>query len=150
MLKNAVGGMLSSLEDSTLIFAPNLNSYRRLKPGSHAPTSICWGYENRTASIRIPGGDTENTRIEHRVAGSDANPYLVAAAILAATLSGIEKKIEPPSPIHGNSYTKNLKQIPTDWRTAINIFKNSRFNKVSYSKTFIEVFSNLKLPFLII
>ena len=145
VLKNAVGGLLSSLHESTLIFAPHLNSYRRLKPGSHAPTSICWGYENRTASIRIPGGASENTRIEHRVAGADANPYLVAAAVLASVLTGIEKEIIAPDPIEGDSYAKGLDQITSDWRTAIDIFKSGELNKDFYSSTFLEVFSNLKL-----
>ena len=145
ILKNAVGGQIKSLAESTLIFAPNLNSYRRLKPGSHAPTSICWGYENRTASIRIPGGDPENTRIEHRVAGADANPYLVAAAVLSASLSGIQKQIEAPAPIDGDSYSKNLDEIPADWRTAIDTFRSGNLNKSFYCTTFREVFSNLKL-----
>ena len=143
-LKNAVGGLITSLEESTLIFAPHLNSFRRMKSGSHAPTSICWGYENRTASIRIPGGDPENSRIEHRVSGADANPYLVAAAVLAAALNGIERKIEPPLPVNGDSYSKNLKKIPDDWKTAIEIFKNGNLNKIFFGETFLEVFSNLK------
>ncbi len=149
VLKNAVGGLLSSLEQSTLVFAPHLNSYRRLKRGSHAPTSICWGYENRTASIRIPGGDPRNTRIEHRVAGADANPYLVAAAVLGAALEGIKKEIKPPKPIDGDSYTKKFNEIPGDWKTAIDSFRNGRFNKAFYSKTFLQVFSNLKLQELV-
>jgi glutamine synthetase len=143
-LGNAIGGLISALKESTLVFAPHLNSYRRLKPGSHAPTSICWGYENRTASIRIPGGDSENTRIEHRVAGADANPYLVAAAILSAALSGIQKETKAPHPLEGDSYSQDLDQIPSDWLTAINLFKNGTFNKTVFSNTFIEVFSNLK------
>ena len=93
-LKNAVGGILDSLKDSTLILAPHFNSYKRLRPGTHAPLNICWGYENRTAAIRIPGGDYTSKRIEHRVAGADANPYLVLSSILASALEGILKKIE--------------------------------------------------------
>ena len=144
-LKNAVGGLMASLKESTLIFAPHLNSYRRLKPESHAPTSICWGYENRTASIRIPGGESENTRIEHRVAGADANPYLVAATVLSAALNGIEKEIKAPKPVVGDSYEGNCEQIPVDWKTAIDVFKNGNLNKQFFTDTFIEVFSNLKL-----
>ena len=144
-LGNAIGGLISALKESTLIFAPHRNSYRRIKPGSHAPTSICWGYENRTASIRIPGGDSENRRIEHRVAGADANPYLVAAAILSAALAGIEKETEAPEPLEGDSYSQSLDQIPADWLTAINLFKNGSLNKTFYSEIFIEVFLNLKL-----
>ena len=143
-LHNAIGGLISSIKESMLIFAPHLNSYRRLREGSHAPTSICWGYENRTASIRIPGGDSDDTRIEHRVAGADANPYLVAAAILSAALDGIVKGTAAPEPVEGDSYTKNLDKIPSDWFTAIKLFENGPFNKTVYSERFIEVFSNLK------
>jgi len=145
ILKNAVGGLINTMKESTLIFAPHLNSYRRLKPGTHAPTSISWGYENRTASVRIPGGLPENTRIEHRVAGADANPYLVAAAILSGVLDGIEKKTIVSDPIDGDSYAKNLEQIPSSWKSAVSIFRSGAFNKTFYSDTFIEVFSSLKL-----
>ena len=82
LLKYAVNGLISAMPESMLIFAPHYNSYRRLTPGTHAPTSAGWGYENRTAAIRIPGGDSKARRIEHRVAGADANPYLVLASIL--------------------------------------------------------------------
>ncbi len=145
ILKNAVGGLLSALKESTLIFAPHLNSYRRLMPGNHAPTSICWGYENRTAAIRIPGGGSENTRIEHRVAGADANPYLVATAILGAALQGIENETSVMEPLKGDSYSKNLDQIPSSWLSAIDFFKHGSLNKIIYSDIFINVLSNLKL-----
>ena len=145
ILKNAIAGLLGSMIDSTLIFAPHLNSYRRLQLGSHAPTSVCWGYENRTASIRVPGGDTKNRRIEHRVPGADANPYLVAAVILSAALDGIKRKLEPPDPVEGDSYSKNFLQIPSNWLSSMNEFKNSSLNKKVHSKTFLDVFANCKL-----
>lgn len=143
-LRNAVAGLLKTMPDSTLIFAPHLNSYRRLQIGSHAPTSICWGYENRSASIRIPGGKCKDTRIEHRVSGADANPYLVAAAVLSGALHGIERELEPPEPLKGDSYIKKLPQIPGNWNDAIKTFKNSKLNKALYSKVFVDVFKNCK------
>ena len=124
-LRHAVAGCLEAMHDSTLLFAPHLNSYERLVPEAHAPTSICWGYENRTAAIRIPAGNPAARRIEHRVAGGDVNPYLMLAAILGAALSGIEDQKEPPAPITGNSYALNLPQIPTTWESAINAFEHS-------------------------
>ena len=144
ILKNAIGGLICALKESTLIFAPHLNSYRRLRPGSHAPTSICWGYENRTAAIRIPGGSIDNMRLEHRVSGADANPYLVAAAVLSGALNGIKKEIRAPEPINGDSYSKSHEHIPLDWLSAIDIFKRGHLNKTFYSDSFIEVFSSLK------
>jgi glutamine synthetase len=126
MMKHAVGGCLNAMKDSTLIFAPHQNSYERLVPGKHAPTSIAWGYENRTTAIRIPAGSTSARRIEHRVAGGDVNPYLMLAAILGAALDGIENQMEPATPIIGNAYAvEGLPQIPASWEEAINALEQS-------------------------
>ena len=125
-LKSAVAGCLNAMHDSTLIFAPHQNSYERLVPGKHAPTSICWGYENRTGAIRIPAGNPASRRIEHRVAGGDVNPYLMLAAILGAALDGITQAMEPPPPITGNAYAmENLPQIPATWEGAIEALEKS-------------------------
>jgi glutamine synthetase len=124
-LRHAVQGCLQAMADCTLIFAPHANSYARLVPDAHAPTGIGWGYENRTAAIRIPGGPAAARRIEHRVAGGDVNPYLMACAVLGAALNGIEDAAEPPAPITGNAYEADLPQIPGDWATAIDRFENS-------------------------
>jgi glutamine synthetase len=114
------------MHDSTLVFAPHANSYDRLVPGAHAPTSICWGYENRTAAIRIPAGNPAARRIEHRVAGGDVNPYLMLAVILGAALTGIEDGLEAPSPVTGNAYALDgLPQIPGTWAQAIDAFEHS-------------------------
>jgi glutamine synthetase len=126
MLKNAVAGCLHAMRDSALIFAPHQNSYERLVPGKHAPTSIAWGYENRTTAIRIPAGSPSARRIEHRVAGGDVNPYLMLAAILGAALDGIENQMEPASPIVGNAYAQEgLPQIPATWEDAIDALEQS-------------------------
>lgn len=124
-LRHAVGGCLAAMHDSTLVFAPHANSYDRLVPGAHAPTRICWAYENRTSAVRVPSGNPAARRIEHRVAGGDVNPYLTVAAILGAALMGIEDRIEPSAPITGNAYDLDLPQVPTDWGQAIEIFANS-------------------------
>ena len=126
MLHNAVAGCLNAMHDSTLIFAPHQNSYERLVPGKHAPTSISWGYENRTAAIRIPAGSTSARRIEHRVAGGDVNPYLMLAAILGAALDGIDQQMDPAAPIIGNAYAvEGLPQIPDSWEAAIDAMERS-------------------------
>ncbi|WP_103334200.1 glutamine synthetase family protein [Pseudotabrizicola formosa] len=124
-LKHAVAGCLAAMSDSTLVFAPHENSYERLVPDKHAPTAICWGYENRTAAIRIPAGSPAARRIEHRVAGGDVNPYLMLATILGAALMGMEDEMEPPSPVTGNAYAMDLPQIPATWEEAIDAFENS-------------------------
>lgn len=122
VMRSAIGGLAAAMQESTLIFAPHLNSYRRIRPNSHAPTTVAWGYENRTAAIRIPGGSHKARRIEHRVAGADANPYLVLAAVLGAAREGIEAKMEAPMPVSGNVYEAGAPQLPMDWAAAIAAF----------------------------
>ncbi len=124
-LHYAIAGCLAAMRDSTLIFAPHANSYDRLVPGAHAPTAICWAYENRTAAVRVPGGTPKARRIEHRVAGGDTNPYLTFAAVLGAAMNGIEDATLPPAPIEGNSYDLDLPQLAEDWDMAIALFEGS-------------------------
>ncbi|MFN3291888.1 MAG: glutamine synthetase family protein [Gemmobacter sp.] len=126
LLRHAIAGCLEAMHDSALVFAPHANSYERLVPGSHAPTAICWGYENRTVAVRVPSGSNAARRIEHRVAGGDVNPYLMLAAILGAALQGIEAGKEPPAPVTGNAYAMpDLKQLPESWAAAIDTFESS-------------------------
>jgi len=98
----------------------------------------------RTASIRIPGGDYLSKRIEHRVAGADANPYLVLSSVLSSALYGITEKKEPPKPLIGDTYQKKTMQIAQSWDQAINDFEKSKKNKKFYFDTFCEVFKNCK------
>lgn len=125
LLHHAIAGCLRGIPDLALIFAPHGNSYERLVPESHAPTGICWAYENRTASVRVPGGNLAARRVEHRVAGGDVNPYLFIAAVLGSALTGIEDKLAPPPPISGNAYEIDLPQIPDTWDAAIDAFEAS-------------------------
>ena len=144
LLQFAVAGMLSAMKESTLIFAPHFNSYRRLRPDAHAPTAICWGYENRTTAIRIPGGAPQARRIEHRVAGADANPYLVLAAILGAALLGMEEKLLPPDQTKGNAYDAGAEVLPGHWADAIKAFDSgSRVEKI-YPAQLKDVFAQIK------
>jgi glutamine synthetase len=126
VLHSAIAGCLAAIHDSTLLFAPHANSYDRLVPGAHAPTAICWGYENRTVAIRVPSGKAASRRIEHRVAGGDVNPYLMLAAILGAALLGIDEGLTPPGAVSGNAYAMaDLPQVPTTWDAAIAAFEAS-------------------------
>jgi glutamine synthetase len=125
VLGHGLAGALAGLADSMLIFAPHQNSYRRLAIESHAPMAVCWGYENRTAALRVPLGPPSQRRIEHRVSGADANPYLVLAAILGAILNGLEDQQPPPPPITSSSYALDLPALPSSWGDAINHFTNS-------------------------
>lgn len=123
ILHHAVAGCLGAMASSTLVFAPYENSYLRLVPEAHAPTSVCWAYENRTAAIRIPAGSSKARRIEHRVAGGDINPYLMMSLILGAAMVGIEDEMDPPEPISGNAYDQTFDQLASDLATAISIFE---------------------------
>ncbi len=127
VMLNAVAGLLATMQENSLTFAPHENSFRRLMPGVHAPTSVAWGYENRTAAIRIPGGSHKARRIEHRVAGADANPYLVLTSILGGALTGIEKEMTPAPAIVGDAYNLDLPHLPLDWASAIEAFEDGAY-----------------------
>lgn len=129
LLKNAIAGCLKGIPEFALIFAPHGNSYDRLVPDSHAPTGICWAYDNRTASVRVPGGSFAARRVEHRVAGGDVNPYLFLAAVLGSALIGIEDDMQPPPPIKGNAYDQEMPRIPGTWVESIDRFEQSQMAK---------------------
>lgn len=126
VLQHAIGGLLAAMPECMLIFAPHLNSYRRLRSGSHAPVNVAWGYENRTTALRVPDSPNVARRIEHRVAGADANPYLVLSAILGAAFNGIENKLEAGEPLPGNAYESDCPRLPTTWSDAIATFENGQ------------------------
>jgi len=125
LMRNAVAGCLKAMPGSMLLLAPHANSYKRMVPGSHAPTGIAWAYENRTAALRIPSGSHRARRIEHRVAGGDINPYLMMAGVLGSALIGIEDALVPPAPVTGNAYQLDLPQLPVTWQDAIDTFEHS-------------------------
>ncbi len=101
---NHIGGLQRYLPAAVPLFAPNVNSYRRLMPYSDAPINVHWGHDNRTVGLRVPVSDPANRRVENRVAGVDANPYLAIAASLACGWLGMTEKIEPNNPVEGNAY----------------------------------------------
>jgi glutamine synthetase len=138
-MRHAVGGLLAAMRESTLLFAPHLNSYRRLRPGTLAPSAVAWGYENRTTAIRIPGGPSTSRRIEHRLAGADANPYLVLAGVLGAALIGIEREIGPADPIGGDACTLDLPRLPLDWAHAVDSFEQGDLVREAFSPTLCQM-----------
>jgi len=125
LMLSAVAGLLDCMGELTLACAPHLNSYRRLCPGGLAPTAIAWGYENRTSALRIPAGPHQARRVEHRVAGADANPYVVLATILGSALYGIEEKLTPPQPVVSNAHALGLQSLAKDWRQGLEWFAAS-------------------------
>ncbi|ODS57942.1 MAG: glutamine synthetase [Agrobacterium sp. SCN 61-19] len=126
-LFHSVGGLLESMGESMAIFAPHQNSYRRLRPSEHAPTYASWGFDNRSAAVRVITASKPATRIEHRVAGSDTNPYLVLAMILSAALAGMKEKLSPGGAISGDDHAVNHEPLPTNWDYALQRFGKSSF-----------------------
>ncbi|MEM9434777.1 MAG: glutamine synthetase family protein [Pseudomonadota bacterium] len=125
LLRHAIAGCLDAMPASTLIFAPHGSSYARFEPGSHAPTGVAWGYDNRTTALRVPASPPSARRIEHRVAGGDTNPYLMLAVVLGAALLGIEAVRAAPDPLTGNAYAYDLAELPNSWTDAVVEFENS-------------------------
>jgi glutamine synthetase len=121
-LGHAIAGLQATMAESMLLCAPNANSYRRLRPLSYAPTAPTWGHNNRTVALRIPAANPAARRIEHRVAGADANPYLVLAAVLAGIHHGLSHELVPDAPITGNAYAQVAPSLPLSWERAIEGF----------------------------
>ena len=106
LLKRALAGMIDLMPASMALLAPNVNSYRRFQPGMYVPTQASWGHNNRTVALRIPCGDRHNHRVEYRVAGADANPYLVMAAIFAGILHGLDNDLPLQEEVEGNGRSR--------------------------------------------
>jgi glutamine synthetase len=143
-LRHAIGGLQRSAQDCLLLFAPNANSYRRFVLNAFVPLNEVWGFNNRTVAMRIPHSDEKNTRIEHRIAGADANVYLATAAVLAGMLDGIEHRYDPGEPVVGNAYEQTEIRIPY-WRDSIRDFMASDFIASQFGKTFRHIYGQQKL-----
>jgi glutamine synthetase len=129
-----LGGLLAHAGELTALWAPSVNSYKRFQSASFAPTTIAWSIDNRTAGIRVVGQGSE-LRIECRIPGADANPYIAWAATLAAGLAGIAGKIEPPPPFQGDVYAaRALPRVPGSLREAIGLLESSRLAKEAFGE----------------
>src|SRR5690554_7739822 len=139
-LRWAIGGLLEVLPQYMAFLCPNVNSYRRFSPNFYVPCSPTWGIDNRTVAVRVPGGDAENMRIEHRLAGADANPYLLIAALLSAIHYGITNRIEPPPMTEGNAYEQHEPSLPTNLRDALRELEGSAVMKEYIGEEYLDVF----------
>ena len=142
LLKHAAAGLIATMADAMAIFAPNANSYRRLKPETYVPMHATWGYNNRGVAVRVPVSGPDDRRVEHRMSGADANPYLVAAAVLAGILHGIERRLAAPEALTGNAYAQRLHapRLPTDWPTALARFGASGFLREYFGDRFVRLY----------
>jgi glutamine synthetase len=147
MLKHAIGGMKLLLGDCMAILAPNANSYRRFKANSYAPVAPTWGVNNRTVSLRVPAGLPPTRHVEHRVAGADANPYLVLAVILACAHHGITHQIDPGPAVVGDGYAAakdaNVR-LPSNWFSAVDLFDQSSVLRDYLGDRFVDMFVSVK------
>ncbi len=143
-LMHSVGGLLENMGESMAVFAPHANSYRRLRPSEHAPTYASWGFDNRSAAVRVITASKPATRIEHRVAGADTNPYLVLAMILNAALSGMREKRQPGGAIAGDSHAINHEPLPTNWDYAVQRFARSSFAYATLGQRYRTLYAACK------
>lgn len=145
-MRQAVAGLQRYLPEFLSMLAPTVNSYTRLVKGAWAPTAATWGIENRTAAIRVIPGDLHSQRIEVRVGGADANPYLVQAAALAAMNIGMQEQLSPNEPVAGNAYEAEdglplQFHFASDLSSAANRIGESTAAKKQFGETFVEHFA---------
>jgi glutamine synthetase len=136
--RHYLGGMVATAREMALLMAPTVNSYKRFRPNSWAPTAIAWGHDNRTCGFRVVG-ERDSFRVECRIPGADANPYLALAALIAGGLWGIEKQIDPPSAFSGNAYSAaELARVPTSLHEAIDAFEGSAVARSAFGDHVVD------------
>jgi glutamine synthetase len=121
-LRHAIGGLAELMAESMAIFAPNANSYRRFAPNAFVPSTPSWGENHRSVALRIPLSSAANTRLEHRVAGADSNPFLVVASVLAGIHHGITQKCEPGEMVKQGEELDHVVTLPIRWPVALDTF----------------------------
>ncbi|HVZ00900.1 MAG TPA: glutamine synthetase family protein [Dongiaceae bacterium] len=126
LLRQAVAGLQAAMPESMAIFGANLNGFRRYQPGHNVPITPRWGFNNRSVAFRIPAGGGAARRIEHRVAGADANPYLVTAAVLAGMLHGITARLKPTAETTGDAGDDADPDVPFEFLSALGRFEKAR------------------------
>ncbi|KRA24956.1 glutamine synthetase [Microbacterium sp. Root61] len=136
-----IAGILATLREFTLLYAPNINSYKRFVKGSFAPTGVAWGIDNRTCALRIVGHG-QSLRVENRVPGGDVNPYLAISAIIAGGLYGVENELALPEPLTGNAYSAGIDHLPTTLREAARLFEESSIARAAFGDDVVEHYLN--------
>ncbi|MDD5028484.1 MAG: glutamine synthetase family protein [Rhodoferax sp.] len=143
LLGQFIAGLQSYVPELMLMFAPNVNSYRRYVAGSQAPVNLQWGYDNRTAGLRVPASVAAARRVENRVAGADANAYLAIAASLAAGLAGIEQRLQPTPALAGNGYDQSA-DLPLQISEALQKMKHSTLARQALGNDFVTGYTAVK------
>jgi glutamine synthetase len=139
LMEHYVAGLLAHASEITYFLAPYINSYKRFVAGTFAPTKAVWSKDNRTAGYRLCGDGTKSIRIECRVGGSDLNPYLAFAALLAAGIDGIEKKMKLEDPFVGDAYgAKKVREVPKTLRDATELMTKSKVLRAAFGDDVID------------
>src|ERR1700712_1524212 len=141
MYDSFVAGVLATMRDFTLLYAPNVNSYKRFADGSFAPTAIAWGEDNRTCAVRLVGHGP-SARMENRGPGGDVNPYLALAAMLAGGMYGIENELELEEPLVGNAYSSGRPKVPGTMPEAREIFASSAIARAALGEAVVDHYVN--------
>lgn len=137
-----IAGVLATAAQFTLLYAPNINSYKRFADGTFAPTTIGWGQDNRTCAVRLVGHGAA-ARMENRVPGADVNPYLALAAMIAGGLHGIEEDLPLPPPIEGNAYVTDLARVPTSLAVAREVFAGSTVARAALGDEVVDHYTHM-------
>ncbi|MGH2599545.1 MAG: glutamine synthetase family protein [Dehalococcoidia bacterium] len=141
LMEHFLAGQLAWLPELTLLFAPNINSYKRFQPGSFAPTAVAWGPDNRTCAMRVVGHGL-SLRVENRVPGGDVNPYLAIAGMIAAGLHGIERELPLEPAYTGNAYQADKPRVPTTLTEAARLFADSKVAQAAFGADVVEHYLN--------
>ncbi|WP_298229546.1 glutamine synthetase family protein, partial [Gryllotalpicola sp.] len=141
LFRHFLGGQLAAMRELTLMYAPNINSYKRYQDGSFAPTAVAWGLDNRTCALRVVGHGA-SMRVENRVPGGDVNQYLAVAALIAAGIHGIENELEPGEPFAGNAYQADVAAVPSTLREAAELFSQSAVARSAFGDAVVDHYLN--------
>lgn len=143
-LRHAIAGLLDTLPASMALLAPNANSWRRFSADFYAPTTANWGVNHRQVALRIPMSSEANLRVEHRVAGADANPYLVVAAILAGVITGLENGNEPPPGVAESERVTPGTALPLRWRESLSALQRADDFRTRLGGDFVDAYVQMK------
>jgi len=138
-----IGGLQTYTPDLMPLYAPNVNAYRRYVAGSQAPVNVQWGYDNRTTGLRVPISAPAARRVENRLAGADANPYLAMAATLAAGLAGMQERCAATKPLDGNAYASE-RQLPCTFDDALDQMRQSAHAPRLLGADFVQAYLAVK------
>jgi glutamine synthetase len=140
--QRVLAGLLATMREFSLVFAPNVNSYKRYQPGSFAPTALRWGVDNRTCALRLVGHG-QGMRVENRVPGGDVNPYLAIAALVAGAIHGIEDELPLEQEFVGNAYgDADAVRVPTTLRDALSLWEGSAAARAAFGDEVVAHYAN--------